>query len=152
MSAFSIGIGDEVKAWGDFELLPPGLYLVQIEEVQPKHSSRGSAGAGFRSTVLQVIEVSGEFGGNPDDLLGRTVWDNIYQLDKQPTPDWLKGRLKMMFLAAGIPPEAFASGFNVDEQALLGLAGEQVAWRVTIDDRSGTDRNNVTVWKSLDSL
>lgn len=144
--------GKEVKAWGDFEVYPAGYYLVEIKEVQDRVASTGNRGFSFRAEILDVLRISGGFEGDVSQFIGQAIWENIYNVYDDPPPDWLPGRLKMMFLAVGVPEDAFP--MDVTRESFLSLAGEQVIWNVGVRNNrnTGEPQNTVRSWIGLDRI
>lgn len=104
---------------GDFEPIPEGDYLVEIEKVEHKHSQSGNE---MLQMTFNVVE--GEYAG-------RKVFDN-YVLTQAAL--W---KLKSLFVALGKDVSGIAE-FEPDE-----LIGNKFIATVSVEEYNGNENNRI---------
>jgi len=124
----------DVPDGGDFDVLPAGLYVVEVEKTE-----RAKSRAGDPMLKLQLNVVEGEFEG-------RKLFDQIVFRHSNPKAEKIGlQRLKMLKVAVGKPDlRAEHDLWNVPILAKVKIRKD------TSEDQRFGDQNNITAYKPVD--
>ena len=134
MARFNASTFVENHPRDDFELVPPGIYDLEILSVEDKPNSKNTG----EFTTISFKIISGEHAS-------RRVWAH-YNLghEKQQVSDIAQKEITPLFRAAGINHEELDTDY---------LVGERANAKVFIESTDRGDRNTIDhrTWRAIDT-
>lgn len=131
--------GPDIK-WGQFPVLPPGLYIVEV--VGANLATVENQRIGLRLQVVTALETTAE---EPDAVEGLNLWENLsWKSDKA------KSRANWVLDKLGVPEDVRAAFQPTEVYFEENLLGAQGVVRTSIRTWNGQEQARILNWYSLE--